>query len=1102
MKQKETKKDVREETAVFALRRRARWPVFLLLFLAAMAALVYFAPRILSTDIARHAALAAINSRIDGEARVESWFFSWNRGISFDGIRFTPGASDLSLEADGITLSFTIPDMAQAAYAFKTAKPGQPIDAPLKGGVNIFRGRIRKGVEILVSDLNALSKVESLAAPFSITASARSALAGGLIDLTGNVHLLPGGIFDPDSIKCSLALKITDWNAAATTRIISKGKDGLPDIAMLLSGVLNANMDGVNSLDADGAFAIWPASPTGDKAAITGLDSIELELTASRRGTNLTLSKLVLDSESLSASASGSATLTDSNTMSAAALRFEAGTDLRGTLRVLAVMLPEAPFAALRLTNENEKLTLDGEAVISMAGRTNLLEAATLNLNAELRALEIEPFIALAQLPPDMPLVKGVVGGRVSVLIQGTSSLKASGTIQFSDLAAAGGILGTDTPFLKQVALEFDVKQSGSALEIAQCSLSSELVEAHISGSTRLTPAGGAIPDLDISATGQLHAAEAAKLLPATLKMDKDFSIAKGSLDLAAVLASSNGMIVFDVMLSANELAALRGGREVAFPHPVSLSLKGSVGEQMFNIEAFELTSSALSLRGAANMNSAKLSATADLAEISREAAKFVEAGGRSATGMLTIETGITLHDAGTAAISLRGSLSNSTFTGMTPAPIFANSARLELKADAEIDGENKLRGMPDLSADLYSDIGTFTLRGSGIRNNQDAGLSIETAAIKMQSSFARLLPLTIALGGPHEDLDLSGDIAASMSCSLADNILNINDLDIKLAPFAFRHETKLSLDKSLRVTGRLSTPRGGSRDERLANTSVDFLLALESANLMGMRLSGIKLPFRLHDARAELDVQTAVNEGTLLLPLRVNVAADPLLAEIPDNTRVLQGVQITDEMVNEMLAFISPLLRGCAVSTGSVSAQMNKFRFPFGKPDPSLVEFDCITSFRNVSFASAGLLFDILSLVNLQGETLTAPDQDVRSTHRNGRIYTEPLTLKAGGFDIIISGSAGLDGTLDYVARLPFTPEMVGESAYRYLQGQSIILPITGTVKKPEFDKSRFLTEAARTAATTGIEKLKEKAAGEGGDLIEKGVQEGEKLLKKWLSR
>ncbi len=1102
MKQEETKTDAREETAVLPRRRRARLSVLLLLFLGAAAALIFFAPRILSTDMARRAALAAINSRIDGDARVESWFFSWNRGIRFEGIRFTPGASDLSLEAEGITLSFTIPEMARAAYAFKTAKPGQPVDAPLKGGVNIFRGRIRKGAEFLVSDLNALSKLESLAAPFSVTASACSSAEGGTIDVTGNVHLLPDGIFDPDSIKCSLSLKITDWNAASTSRILSEGRDDLPDVAMVLSGAMNASMDGVNALDADGSFAVWPASPTGDKAALAGLDSIELELTASRRGTNLALSKLIVDSDSLTASASGSGTLTESNTISAAALRFQAESDLRGTLRVLAVMLPEAPFAALRLTNEHGRLTLDGDAAISMEGRTNLIEAATVNLNAQLVALEIEPVMAFAALPPGAPILRGLAGLRVSAAMKGASSLKASGSVELSDLAAAGGILGTDTPSFKQVTLEFDVRRAGHAIEIARCVLTSELLDADISGSTALPQAAGQIPDLNISATGRLDAAEAAKLLPATLKMDKDFSLSKGSLDLAASLASSNGLIIFDATLSANELAALRSGREIAFPHPVSLSVKGNAGKEVFSIEAFELISSPLSLRGAADMKSAKLSATADLAKISREVAKFIEAAGRSASGMLALQTEISLSGAGTAAFSLHGSLSNSTLTGMTPAPIVLNAALLKLNADTEIDEGTKLRGIPMLSVGFNSDMGSLTLRGSGIRNVPDAGLSIETAAIKMESSFARLMPLMSALGGPQGDLDLSGDIAASMKCSLTDDTLNISDLDINLAPFAFRHETKLSLDKSLRVTGRLSAPRIGSPDERLAGTSADFLLALESANLMGMQLSGIKLPFRLDRALAELDVETAVNEGKLLLPLRVNAAGDPLVAAIPDNTRVLQGVRLTDGMVNEMLAFISPLLRGCAVSTGSVSAQMNRFRFPFGKPDPSLVEFDCISSFRNVSFGSAGMLFDILSLANLQDETLTVPDQDVQSTHRNGRIHTDPLTLKAGGFDIIISGSAGLDGTLDYVARLPFTPGMVGESAYRYLEGRSITLPVTGTVKKPEFDKSRFLEEAARTAAAAGLEKLKEKASGEDKELIERGIQEGEKLLKKWLGR
>jgi len=88
---------------------------------------------------------------------------------------------------------------------------------------------------------------------------------------------------------------------------------------------------------------------------------------------------------------------------------------------------------------------------------------------------------------------------------------------------------------------------------------------------------------------------------------------------------------------------------------------------------------------------------------------------------------------------------------------------------------------------------------------------------------------------------------------------------------------------------------------------------------------------------------------------------------------------------------------------------------------------------------------------------------------------------LVAGGYEIRISGSVGLDKTLDYLISIPITQKMVGKDGYKYLKGECIPLPISGTVKKPKFDAKTFLAEVAKTAGRAGGRKL---------------IEEGQKLL------
>jgi hypothetical protein len=113
--------------------------------------------------------------------------------------------------------------------------------------------------------------------------------------------------------------------------------------------------------------------------------------------------------------------------------------------------------------------------------------------------------------------------------------------------------------------------------------------------------------------------------------------------------------------------------------------------------------------------------------------------------------------------------------------------------------------------------------------------------------------------------------------------------------------------------------------------------------------------------------------------------------------------------------------------------------------------------------------------------------DLDIDFAARNGRIETSPIRLEIDGYPIELRGSVGFDKSLDYTAKLPITPGLVGDKAYRYLEGVTIDVPIRGNTKNPDIDESSV------QKATAG---LAEQALGKS---LEKGVQNIlEQLLKK----
>ena len=101
--------------------------------------------------------------------------------------------------------------------------------------------------------------------------------------------------------------------------------------------------------------------------------------------------------------------------------------------------------------------------------------------------------------------------------------------------------------------------------------------------------------------------------------------------------------------------------------------------------------------------------------------------------------------------------------------------------------------------------------------------------------------------------------------------------------------------------------------------------------------------------------------------------------------------------------------------------------------------------------------------------------DLDIDFVARNGRIETSPIRLEIDGHPIELRGSVGFDKSLDYIAKLPITPKLVGDKAYRFLEGVTIDVPIRGNSKNPDIDESS-MQKATAGLAEQALQKSLEK--------------------------
>ncbi|MEJ2098597.1 MAG: hypothetical protein P8X68_01310 [Desulfobacterales bacterium] len=106
--------------------------------------------------------------------------------------------------------------------------------------------------------------------------------------------------------------------------------------------------------------------------------------------------------------------------------------------------------------------------------------------------------------------------------------------------------------------------------------------------------------------------------------------------------------------------------------------------------------------------------------------------------------------------------------------------------------------------------------------------------------------------------------------------------------------------------------------------------------------------------------------------------------------------------------------------------------------------------------------------------------DLDINFVARNGRIETSPIRLEIDGYPIELHGSVGFDKSLDYIAKLPITPMLVGNKAYPYLKGATIDVPIRGSASHPNIDKrtmhkvsAEMVQQAFQKPLEQGVQKI-----------------------------
>ncbi|CAK8718980.1 MAG: hypothetical protein CDV28_13416 [Candidatus Electronema aureum] len=259
---------------------------------------------------------------------------------------------------------------------------------------------------------------------------------------------------------------------------------------------------------------------------------------------------------------------------------------------------------------------------------------------------------------------------------------------------------------------------------------------------------------------------------------------------------------------------------------------------------------------------------------------------------------------------------------------------------------------------------------------------------------------------------------------------------------------------------------------------------------------SGISISDLLADTSMKEGIMNAalkggLNGGKVQFSPKIDYTRTPPLLTLAAPEQILDKVGLVESLADGLLKSFHPLLGAVARPAGTISVRAERLSLPIGGKGLEQADFSLRFDLASVVLEPVNVLAGILDMAGLTGTPLQLKEKTLTCEGKKGRISCSPIKMTVADSEMIMSGSAGFDGSLDYMLEIPVTKNLVGKKGYEFLKGATLKVPIKGTKDKPVYNP-----EALRTAASD----LLRQAAGHAAEQAVK--EQVKKVLPKELEK
>ena len=288
-----------------------------------------------------------------------------------------------------------------------------------------------------------------------------------------------------------------------------------------------------------------------------------------------------------------------------------------------------------------------------------------------------------------------------------------------------------------------------------------------------------------------------------------------------------------------------------------------------------------------------------------------------------------------------------------------------------------------------------------------------------------------------------------------------------------------------VRFVGQGEAPIDYRGPLRLAEAEASTTLDWESANLYGFLVGPGQLTATLSEGRVRFEpLDLPFSQGRLLLTPTLRLVPEPREIHLPAGP-VIRQAQITPEMCNTWLKYLAPVLADVTTAEGRFSMDLEHCRVDANRPEQSKLAGRLTV--HTVEIGPGPLVRELAVLLGRPAPARLRRESAVPFEMVDGRIYHRDLELVFPDVTIRTQGSVGLDQSLNILAEMPVPPKWIGNNTLgTALRGQTIRLPIGGTLSKPKIDQrtmdrlnQQFLENAARNVLEDELNKQLQRLLG-----------------------